>query len=319
MTTKNSPLRASPTALSGTEQGAGGVGGLLAVSVDGQYYFPCSDHNGNVMAYVSESGAIVAQYTYTPFGEVMSAAGPMAGVFRLRFSTKYQDEATGLYYYGYRFYDPAMMRFISRDPIEEQGGLNLYGFVGNDPVNRWDSLGLATVPWGEVERVRNFSQLKEQLKNQLKAKCPLSATSWKKRGSEECCCTPKACEEEAQRIADSYIGELIKAERYRRFPGGYWGNVWICWRCPYETVTFAGVGNDYEDVKEVNYTCGGWAAMAEHALQHMMDGFRCWTFATETRGRYPIINVPRHMWASVQIMDLEKIHLDPWPSGGASY
>ena len=145
MTTKNSPLRASPTALSGTEQGAGGVGGLLAVSVDGQYYFPCSDHNGNVMAYVSESGAIVAQYTYTPFGEVMSAAGPMAGVFRLRFSTKYQDEATGLYYYGYRFYDPAMMRFISRDPIGERGGLNLYGFAGNDPVNRWDRLGLMSI------------------------------------------------------------------------------------------------------------------------------------------------------------------------------
>jgi hypothetical protein len=45
--------------LSGTEQGAGGVGGLLAVSVDGQYYFPCYDHNGNVMAYVSESGGFV--------------------------------------------------------------------------------------------------------------------------------------------------------------------------------------------------------------------------------------------------------------------
>ncbi|MFA7054482.1 MAG: RHS repeat-associated core domain-containing protein [Kiritimatiellia bacterium] len=134
--------------LSGTEQGAGGVGGLLAVSVDGQYYFPCSDHNGNVMATVSESGAIVAQYAYTQFGEGMSAAGPMAGLFRFRFSTKYQDEASGLYYYGYRFYDPDMGRFLSRDPIGEQGGLNLYGFAGNDPVNRWDVLGkYVWSPW----------------------------------------------------------------------------------------------------------------------------------------------------------------------------
>ena len=59
--------------LSGTEQGAGGVGGLLAVSVDGQYYFPCSDHNGNVMASVSESGAIVAQYAYTPLGGIQDS------------------------------------------------------------------------------------------------------------------------------------------------------------------------------------------------------------------------------------------------------
>jgi RHS repeat-associated protein len=129
--------------LSGSEQGAGGVGGLVAVSVDGQYYFPCYDHNGNVTAYVSESGSIAARYTYTPFGEVMSQSGPMAGQFRFRFSTKYQDAATGLYYYGYRVYDPQLMRFLNRDPVGEEGGLNLYGFVGNDPVNRIDSLGLA--------------------------------------------------------------------------------------------------------------------------------------------------------------------------------
>jgi RHS repeat-associated protein len=108
--------------LSGTLQGAGGVGGLIAVSIDGQYYFPCYDHNGNIMVYVSESGSVVAHYAYTPFGEVMSASGPMADAFRFRFSTKYQDAATGLYYYGYRFYDPVMMRFLNRDPIGEDGG-----------------------------------------------------------------------------------------------------------------------------------------------------------------------------------------------------
>ena len=45
-------------------------------------------------------------------------------------------------YYGYRFYDPETGRWPSRDPIEEEGGVNLYGFVGNDGVNRWDLLGL---------------------------------------------------------------------------------------------------------------------------------------------------------------------------------
>ncbi|MCH8541890.1 MAG: RHS repeat-associated core domain-containing protein [Opitutales bacterium] len=45
-------------------------------------------------------------------------------------------------YYGFRYYDPETGRWPNRDPIEEEGGLNLYGFVGNDGVNAWDVLGL---------------------------------------------------------------------------------------------------------------------------------------------------------------------------------
>ena len=48
----------------------------------------------------------------------------------------------GVTYYSYRYYDPLTGRWPSKDPIEERGGLNLYGFVGNDGVNRWDYLGL---------------------------------------------------------------------------------------------------------------------------------------------------------------------------------
>ena len=58
------------------------------------------------------------------------------------FSTKMQDAETGLYYYGYRVYDPVTGRWPSRDPIEEDGGLNLYGFVRNDGIGRFDVLGL---------------------------------------------------------------------------------------------------------------------------------------------------------------------------------
>jgi uncharacterized protein RhaS with RHS repeats len=45
-------------------------------------------------------------------------------------------------YYGYRYYDPKTGRWPSRDPIEEEGGVNLYGFIGNDGVNESDVLGL---------------------------------------------------------------------------------------------------------------------------------------------------------------------------------
>ncbi|MCF7733202.1 MAG: RHS repeat-associated core domain-containing protein [Akkermansiaceae bacterium] len=53
----------------------------------------------------------------------------------------------GVAYYGYRWYDPLTGRWPSRDPIGERGGLNLYGFVGNDAVDRWDRLGLSEIPW----------------------------------------------------------------------------------------------------------------------------------------------------------------------------
>jgi len=48
----------------------------------------------------------------------------------------------GIYYYGYRYYHPDLQRWINRDPLGEAGGINLYGFVGNDPVNRIDPWGL---------------------------------------------------------------------------------------------------------------------------------------------------------------------------------
>ena len=48
---------------------------------------------------------------------------------------------TGLYYYGYRYYDPVTGRWPSRDPIEEDGGMNLYSFTNNNGINLWDILG----------------------------------------------------------------------------------------------------------------------------------------------------------------------------------
>jgi RHS repeat-associated protein len=135
--------------LSGSEQGAGGVGGLLWESeisnsqfVDSHY--ASYDGNGNVMALVKASdGTESARYEYGPFGELLRATGPMGLVNPFRFSTKYTDDETCLLYYGYRYYTSTSGRWLSRDPIEEAGGMNLYGFVCNNPVNGADDLGLA--------------------------------------------------------------------------------------------------------------------------------------------------------------------------------
>ena len=127
--------------LSGTLQGAGGVGGLLYLKRNGTIYVPHADAYGNILRYTDTTGNVVAEYTYDAFGNLISKSGPLADVFCFRFSTKYYDSDTGLYYYGYRFYSPALMRWLNRDPIEEEGGLNLYGFCENNSILNIDVLG----------------------------------------------------------------------------------------------------------------------------------------------------------------------------------
>ncbi len=75
------------------------------------------------------------------FGNCISKLGTLADFFRHRFSTKYFDSETALYYYGYRFYHPTLMRWLTRDPIEEEGGVNLYALCVNCPVMNIDPIG----------------------------------------------------------------------------------------------------------------------------------------------------------------------------------
>ena len=139
-----------------SNQGAGGVGGLLAVNHQGTSYFPCADANGNTMGlFNASSGTLTARYDYSPFGERITDTGPAkhgGGKIEISpfgFSTKYVDEETSLVYYGFRYYSPELGRWLSRDPIGERGGENLYAMVGNNPINWIDGLGLETQPgWG---------------------------------------------------------------------------------------------------------------------------------------------------------------------------
>ena len=134
--------------LSGTAQGAGSVGGLLAVQKhtgsDAGSHFVSYDGNGNVMTLASaDDGSLSASYEYDAFGNLLAMSGVFAQANPYRFSTKPLDTG-GLYYYGYRWYDAGNGRWLSRDPIEEEGGLNLYGFVRNDGATSIDLLGMTS-------------------------------------------------------------------------------------------------------------------------------------------------------------------------------
>ena len=80
-----------------------------------------------------------------PFGEPLTTPTGLAAELPFRFSTHYTDQETGLVYAKRRYYSPTMGRWLSRDPIEEDGGVNLYGFVENDSINRIDPFGLVDI------------------------------------------------------------------------------------------------------------------------------------------------------------------------------
>jgi len=131
--------------LSGSMQGAGGVGGLLsteiAFGVDQGTYYPTYDGNGNVSEYLDNGGNWVAHYEYDAFGKMFAGTGSKLESFHYRFSTKPEDPESGLNYYGYRYYDSVTGRWPSRDPIKENGGSNIYAFVNNRVATFIDVLG----------------------------------------------------------------------------------------------------------------------------------------------------------------------------------
>ena len=160
--------------LSGSMQGAGGVGGLVQVTYYGSLPTNCFvayDANGNVVALLNAAdGSTLSLYEYGPFGEVIRATGPMAKLNPFRFSTKYDDDESDFLYYGYRYYNPSTGRWLSRDPAEEEGAsflrtgrqsedqfdangnwigetnsVNLYAFVANEPLDHVDYLGMCEI------------------------------------------------------------------------------------------------------------------------------------------------------------------------------
>jgi len=135
--------------LSGNMGGAGGIGGILACTIDDgstNRYVYHYGAQGNVINVTDADEETVATYTYSPFGIVLAKTGSFDS--RYQFSTKEYDSTVGLNYYGYRYYSPQLGRWPSRDPIGELGGLNVYSFVLNAPTAWIDVHGMSpSIPW----------------------------------------------------------------------------------------------------------------------------------------------------------------------------
>lgn len=107
------------------------------------------DGNKNVSEIISADGSLSAHYEYAPFGAVTAQSGALASVNSFRFSSEYAENDLSLAYYNYRHYEPVMGRWLSRDPIEESGGLLLYSMCNNSPLNLFDERGSAVSSWCE--------------------------------------------------------------------------------------------------------------------------------------------------------------------------
>ena len=128
-------------------------------------YWYVNDHLGTPQCLVDSEGAVAWRGDYLPFGGV---AGSVAAVGSLaRFPGQYYDSETGLYYNWHRFYDPATGRYISADPIGLAGGINLYAYVGANPINAVDPMGL----WKGIVPGRAGSRHHNRNEHQ-KDKCP---------------------------------------------------------------------------------------------------------------------------------------------------
>ena len=146
----------------------------LAIQKDGTWFTYGYDLTKNICEVFGPAGYIRTSYSYAPFGAV-TASGDVTQPFQ--WSSEHYDSELDLVYYNFRHYSPSLGRFLSRDPIQEQGGLNLYAFVKNSPIQKWDRLGRAIPRLGAGpdggfpiycrDRIAEFMKWFEQEKTKL--------------------------------------------------------------------------------------------------------------------------------------------------------
>ena len=111
----------------------------LFMKVDSRYYYYHNDHLGTPQKITAQNGEVVWSAEYLSFGR---ANIDKAGVINnLRFAGQYYDQETGLHYNFHRYYDPTLGRYLRADPIGLAGGINLYTYALNNPVNFLDPNG----------------------------------------------------------------------------------------------------------------------------------------------------------------------------------
>ncbi len=121
----------------------GGIGGLIS-SYDGTNTLYYHDSNlGNLNQVTNSAGAVIQTYDYDAFGYITAQSGALTAKYA--YKTKEYSPQTGLIFFGRRYYNPLIGRFITKDPLGQADGPNVYLYCNNDPVNKYDPWGLTII------------------------------------------------------------------------------------------------------------------------------------------------------------------------------
>lgn len=122
-----------------------GIDEPIAMTRGGSTFFYHADAQGSVSELTDGSGAVAKSYSYDAFGNILDQSGTVENSYT--YAGRELDSESGLYYFRSRYYNPRIGRFLRKDPVGLIAGVNLYTYVGNNPVNRFD-------PWGPVPAQR---------------------------------------------------------------------------------------------------------------------------------------------------------------------
>ncbi|UFP99053.1 RHS repeat-associated core domain-containing protein [Pseudomonas fitomaticsae] len=165
------------------------------------------DHLGSSLKEVDQLARLISDETYYPFGNTstLAARSRMEVDYKfIRYSGKKMD-VTGLYYYGARYYAPWMGRWVSADPAGDVDGLNLYGFVGNNPLRYVDQEGKQK----QERTIVDYSEFITVLGNYASSTMDLMDTVAHKKDI-------------GLSLLKNFIGESIKVAV--SYIAGYWGS-----------------------------------------------------------------------------------------------
>ncbi|BEV12127.1 RHS repeat-associated core domain-containing protein [Asticcacaulis sp. DW145] len=230
----------------GTDDPWAEVNGADVTSSNTSYLY--ANYQGSIFALANGSGAVTDVYKYGPYGEPKNALNQtsFAGS-RFRYTGQTVLPEAQLYYYKARVYDPIQGRFLQTDPIGSKDDLNLYAYVGGDPINGTDPTGLGVLkPFKEIAERIALRTARQELENVGRAGV---RQAWREEQR-----LVRETGAGTRNWTDSQISELLKTGRVKGFDGHHIND-----KANYPSM--AGNPNNIE-----------FLTKAEHEAKHAMTG-----------------------------------------------
>jgi RHS repeat-associated protein len=240
--------------------------------------FYCYDGNETATKCVHMGGTGATAYVYDSCSSTIFKSGTPADSDPFRLATTYTYDKAGLSYYGLRFYNPPLGRWLSRDPIGDAGGINQYGFVKNRPVSRFDVLGLTY--YEEPIENMTLAALRDRFGHGFLAQTPWAepwtpvvAIHWVQEYNGGCCAEVKSAKPinvTVRTFVPTYVvGEVFTAQGYQAMLG-HEGRRRQAYRNGYDAY-LAPVSEKGSQAVKCGKICRSESGAAKKALEQYLD------------------------------------------------